>query len=139
MSPTVKNIVAVVAGVIAGSIVNSAIVNVGPSIFPLPEGADVSSMESLAESMHLFTFWNYVPPFVGHALGTLVGAFLAVKLAASHHSRIALGMGAFFLLGGIVAASMIGGSVIFIVVDLVFAYIPMAMLGQKLAGGGSSD
>lgn len=139
MNPTVKNIIAVVAGVVAGSIVNSAIVNVGPSIIPLPEGADVSSMESLAESMHLFTFWNYVPPFLAHALGTLVGAFLAVKLAASHHGQIALGLGVFFLIGGVVAASMIGGSMIFIVVDLVFAYIPMAILGQRLAGGGTAE
>ena len=96
-------------------------------------------MEALADSMHLFTFWNYIPPFLAHAIGTLVGAFLAVRLAASHHGKIALGVGAFFLLGGVVAASMIGGSMVFIVVDLVFAYIPMAVLGQKLAGGGSAD
>lgn len=139
MNPTLKNIIAVVTGVVAGSIVNSAIVNVGPSIIPLPEGADVSSMESLAESMHLFTFWNYVPPFLAHALGTLVGAFLAVRLAGSHHGKIALGMGVFFLIGGVVAASMIGGSMSFIVVDLVLAYIPMAILGQRLAGGGTAQ
>lgn len=48
MNPVLKNIIAVVAGVVAGSIVNSAIVNVGPSIIPLPEGADVSSMQRLA-------------------------------------------------------------------------------------------
>lgn len=139
MSPLVKNIIAVVAGVIVGSMVNSGIVNIGPSIIPLPEGADVSSMESLAESMHLFTFWNYVPPFLGHALGTLIGAFLAVKLAASHQKRIALGIGVFFMIGGIVAASMIGGSLIFIVVDLTFAYIPMALLALRLAGGDSTS
>ncbi|MGB0650070.1 MAG: hypothetical protein ACPGQT_04080 [Rhodothermales bacterium] len=138
MNPVLKNVIAVVAGVVAGSIVNSAIVNVGPSIIPLPEGADVCSMERLAESMHLFTFWSYVPPFVAHALGTLVGAFLAVKLAASHHGKIAFGIGVFFLFGGMVAASMIGGSKIFISVDLVFAYIQMAILGQRFAGGAKS-
>ena len=90
------------------------------------------------ERMHLFTFWNYVPPFVAHAFGTLVGAFLAVKLAASHHGKIAFGIGVFFLFGGMVAASMIGGSKIFISVDLVFAYIPMAILGQRFAGGAKS-
>jgi hypothetical protein len=134
-----NNVIAVVAGVVVGSIVNSAIVNIGPSIFPLPEGADVSSMESLAESMHLFTFWNYVPPFLAHALGTLAGAFLAVKLAASHYRRIALAIGALFFLGGAYMAYMLGGSVIFIVVDLVCAYIPMAILGQRLAGGSPAD
>jgi len=134
MSPTVKNIIAVAAGIIVGGIVNSAIVSIGPSIIPLPEGADVSTMEGVRESMHLFGFVNFIPPFLAHALGTLVGAFLAVKLAASHHKQIALGIGVFYLLGGITAAWMIGGSIVFIVVDLAFAYIPMALLGLKLAG-----
>lgn len=133
MSPTVKNVLAVAVGIVVGGIVNSGIVNLGPIIFPLPEGADVTTMEGVRESMHLFTFVNYIPPFLAHALGTLVGAFLAVKLAASHHKQIAIGIGVFYLLGGITAAWMIGGSVLFIVVDLVCAYIPMAMLGLKLA------
>ena len=137
MSPTVKNIIAVLSGIIVGGIVNSAIVAVGPMIIPLPEGADVSTMESLSESMHLFSFANFIPPFLAHALGTLIGTILAVKLAASHHKQIALGIGVFYLLGGITAAWMIGGSVIFIVVDLVFAYIPMALLAYKYVGPSS--
>jgi hypothetical protein len=139
MHPALRNTLAVLSGVILGGIVNSAIVNLGPSIIPLPEGADVSSMESLRESMHLFTFWNFVPPFLAHALGTLVGAFLTVKVAVSHHARFAMAIGAFFLLGGITAAWMIGGSITFIVVDLVFAYLPMAWLGLKLAGNGAMN
>jgi uncharacterized membrane protein YhdT len=139
MSPAIRNTLAVLCGVLVGGIVNSAIVNVGPSIIPLPEGADISTMEGLRDSMHLFTFWNHVPPFLAHALGTLVGAFLAVKVAASHHARFAWAIGVFYLIGGIVAAFMIGGSVTFIVVDLVFAYLPMAWLGLKLAGGGTTE
>lgn len=96
----------------------------------------MTSMESLRDSMHLFTFWNFVPPFLAHALGTLIGAFLTVKVAVSHHARFAWAIGVFNLIGGIVAAFMIGGSVTFIVVDLVCAYLPMAWLGLKLAGGG---
>jgi len=91
-------------------------------------------MESLAESMELFTFVNFIPPFLGHALGTLVGAFLAVKLAASNHKTIGLGLGVFFLLGGISAVVMLGGPLWFIVADLVLAYIPMGYLGFMLAG-----
>ena len=135
MKPALRNLLAATSGVLAGGILNSAIVELGPMIIPLPEGADVTTVEGVRESMHLFTFWNFVPPFLAHALGTLVGAFVAVKLAVSHHARFAWGIGGFFLVGGIVAASMIGGSVTFIAVDLVFAYLPMAWLGLKLAGG----
>ena len=90
MNPLAKNILAVVTGFVVGSLVNIGLVNIGPSVVPLPEGADVSTMENLRDSMKLFTPVNFVFPFLAHALGTLTGAFIAAKIAASHHSaRIA--------------------------------------------------
>ena len=112
-----------------------ALVNVGPSVIPLPEGADVSTMESLRESMELFTAANFIFPFLAHALGTLVGAFVAFKLACSHHMKFAIGIGVCFLLGGATMISMIGGPLWFNVLDLVLAYIPMAFIGGLLARG----
>ncbi|MCA9285313.1 MAG: hypothetical protein KDA22_08875 [Phycisphaerales bacterium] len=134
MKTIARNLLAVVAGVIGGSVVNMLLVNAGPHVVPLPEGADVSTMEGLRESMKLFTPANFLFPFLGDALGTLAGAFLVAKLAASRHLLLALGLGAFFLLGGIAAASMLGGPIWFIVADLVLAYIPMGYLGARLAG-----
>lgn len=138
MNPIIKNILAVIAGIIAGSVVNMGLVNIGPLIVPLPEGADVSSMEALAKSMAMFSPVNFLFPFLGHALGTLAGAFVAAKIAASHKMKFAIGLGVFFLLGGITAASMLGGPLWFIVADLVLAYIPMGFLGGKLAGAGEA-
>jgi hypothetical protein len=51
MKPLVRNIAAVLVGFIVGNLVNIGLVNMGPLIVPLPEGADVSDMESLRESM----------------------------------------------------------------------------------------
>lgn len=129
-----KNILVVIAGFIVGSIVNIALVNIGPSVVPLPEGADVSTMEKLRDSMKLFTPLNFLFPFLGHALGTLAGAFVAARFAASHHSKLAMLIGVFFLIGGITMVSMVGGPLWFNVADLVLAYIPMGLLGAALAG-----
>ncbi len=134
MNPIARNILAVLGGCVAGSLVNMALVNVGPSVIPLPEGADVSSMESLRDSMKLFTPANFVFPLLAHALGTLFGAFVAARLAGSHPMRLALGIGVFFLVGGVVAVNMLGGPLWFNVTDLVVAYIPMGFLGGRLAG-----
>lgn len=136
MSPLVKNIVAVVVGFVIGSAVNMIIVTLGPRIVPPPEGVDLSTVEGLREGMKLFTPANFMVPLVAHALGTLVGAFLAAKIAATHRMVFALGIGAVFLLGGITAVAMIGGPIWFIACDLVLAYIPMAWLGGTLAGAG---
>ncbi|MFK7845702.1 MAG: hypothetical protein AB8G77_10400 [Rhodothermales bacterium] len=134
MNPILKNILAVVAGIAVGSFVNISLVNLGPSVIQLPEGADITTMEGLAESMKLFTPANFLFPFLGHALGALVGAFIAAKFAASHADKLALGIGVVFLMGGISAVVMLGGPLWFKVVDLLFAYIPMGYLGGVLAG-----
>ncbi len=130
----VKNIVAVVVGVVLGSLTNIILVSLGPMVIPIPEGADVSSMEKLRESMHLFSPVNFLFPFLSHALGTLVGAFVTTKLAASRHMTLAIVVGCYFLLGGIAAVILLGGPLWFQVIDLVVAYLPMAYLGAFLAG-----
>lgn len=134
MNKIVKNVLVVLAGIVTGSIVNMALVNVGPHIVPLPEGADISTMEGLRDSMVLFSPINFLFPFLAHALGTLVGAFTVAKLVSNHKMRYALGIGVFFLLGGIAAVYQLGGPSWFILTDILLAYIPMAYLGGKLAG-----
>ena len=90
-------------------------------------------MEALRESMKHMAPINFLFPFKGHAVGTLVGAFVAAKLAVSHKTKIALAIGGLFLLGGIAMILNCGGPLWFIVSDLVLAYIPMALLGGFLA------
>jgi hypothetical protein len=131
--------IAVLAGIVIGSLVNIGIINVGPFVIPLPEGADVSTMESLRESMKLFAPANFICPLLAHALGTLAGSFVAAKLAASHRVKVAIGIGVFFLIGGIAAISMLGGPLWFNATDLLLAYIPMSYLGAVLAGATRSQ
>lgn len=133
MKSIAMNVLAAVTGFFVGSLVNILLVNVGPLVVPLPEGADVSTMEGLRDSMKLFAPANFLFPFLGHALGTLVGAFVAAKLAASHPMKFAIGIGLFFLLGGSMMASMVGGPMWFIAADLLLAYLPMGYLGGLLA------
>lgn len=138
MSPILKNTMAVIAGVVVGGIVNMAIVSVGPMLIPVPDGVDMSDMDRFAENLKLLKPANFIAPWLAHALGTLIGAFVASKLAASHPMRLAMGIGAFFLLGGITMVAMYGGPVWFAVLDLIGAYLPMSYLGGKL-GAVTSD
>ena len=132
MNSTVKNTLAVIAGLIIGSAVNMGIIMISGSIISPPEGADVTTMEGLKESIHLFQPKHFIFPFLAHALGTLVGAFLTALITANHKMKFALVIGVFFLIGGIVNTFMIPAPIWFIILDLVVAYIPMAWLGGKL-------
>lgn len=139
MNPILKNILAVVAGVVLGSIVNMGLIMISGSIIPPPEGVDVTNMESLKASMHLFEPKHFIFPFLAHALGTLAGAFVAALIAATHKMKFALGVGVFFLLGGIANVFMLPSPTWFAVLDLVGAYIPMGWLGGRLAVGKAGE
>ncbi len=134
MSPTLKNILAVVAGIFIGGAVNMGLVVLGSQVIPLPGGLDGSDPEALKAAMPMMTAKHFIFPFLAHALGTLVGAFVAAKFSANRHLGFALFIGFFFLLGGITAATMIPAPTWFIILDLLMAYIPMAFLGAKIAG-----
>ncbi len=134
MNSKLKNALAVIVGIIVGSIANMVLVVTGPAIIPLPDGVDVTNMESIRSSMHLFEFKHFVFPFLAHALGTLAGAYLAVVMAASRRMVAAMVVGGFFLIGGIINAVSIASPALFTGVDLAGAYIPMAWIGARLAG-----
>jgi hypothetical protein len=132
MNPILKNILAVIAGWIGGSIINMSLVKIGHMILPI-EGLDPSNMNALAEVMPTLEPKYFIFPFLAHALGTLVAAFIAYNLAATHKMKFALGIGAIFFLLGIMVSFMIPAPTWFAVTDILLAYIPMAWIGGKLA------
>jgi hypothetical protein len=132
MKPFLKNALAVIAGIVIGGLVNMGIIMISGSIIPPPAGADVTTMEGLQESMHLFQPQHFLMPFLAHALGTLVGAMIAAYFVVSEPMKWALFVGAFFLLGGVSNVVMLPSPVWFSVVDLVGAYIPMAYFGAQI-------
>lgn len=131
MNPILKNVVAVISGVVLGSMVNISIIMVSGSIIPPPEGGDITTMEGLKATMHLFGPKHFVFPFLAHALGTLVGALVAAKMAATRPRIMALLIGAFFFVGGAINVFSLGGPMWFNVLDLTMAYFPMAYLAGK--------
>jgi hypothetical protein len=133
MNPILKNILAVIAAIIIGMVVNMGLLMLIGNMIPPPEGVDVMDGESIKANIHLFEFKHFVGPFLAHALGTLVGAFIAAKFSANNHFKFAMGIGVFFLLGGLANIMMIPAPMWFNALDLLVAYIPMAWLGHKFA------
>lgn len=132
MNPILRNVLAVIAGIIVGSIVNMSIILISGSIIPPPNGVDNTTMEGLQKTMHLFEAKHFIFPFLAHAIGTFAGAVTTAFIAFNHKKKLALIIGAFFLLGGIVSVCSLPSPMWFTVVDLVFAYIPMAYLALRL-------
>jgi len=133
MNPILRNILAVVAGLVIGALINSGIIAISGSIVPLPEGVDPNDIESIKANIHRYSTMHFIMPFLAHAIGTLAGAFICAKIAASKKLILSLIIGVFFLLGGIMMVTMLPSPTWFNALDLVVAYLPMAWLGFILA------
>lgn len=129
-----RNFLAVIAGFLLGSVVNSSIVAIGPYLFGAPDGVNVSDLESIRENIGLYEAKHFIAPILAHGLGTLVGAFITAKIVLSRKVVYGSIIGVIFLLGGITMVALIPEQPLWVkVVDLGLAYIPMAYLGVRLA------
>lgn len=130
---TLRVILAVVLGLVLGSVINMALIMASGHVIPPPPGADMTTADGIRAALPQLEPRHFLFPFLAHALGTLVGAFIAARLASQHRLMAALAVGALFLVGGILAARMIPAPTWFIAVDLIGAYFPFAWLGYLLA------
>lgn len=133
MRAHLRLILAVVVGFFVGSVVNMALITVSGQLVPPPPGADMSTTEGLKAAMPLLEPKHFLFPFLAHSLGTLTGAIVATFIAPGLGKRPAFIVGLAFLVGGITAVALIPAPLWFSVVDLLFAYLPAAMLGYWLA------
>lgn len=137
MNNLLRNILAFVAGVIAMMFVKWAVTAIGGMVVAPPPGADMTTMEGLRAAMSRFGPQHFLFPFLEHALGSVAGAAVAAFIAGSHKMKIALGVGALHLAGGIAAAFLLPAPIWFVALDLIVAYLPMAWIGGKIGDGRS--
>lgn len=133
MHPFIRNTIAVVIGLVAGSLLNMSIIMISGSIIPPPAGADLTTTEGLKAAMALMEPRHFIMPFLAHALGTFVGAFIAAKLATTNKMNFASLIGALFLMGGVANIFILPSPLCFTILDLAGAYFPMAFIAGKLA------
>jgi len=122
-------LLAILAGSIIGATVNMSIILLQPLTIPLPADTDVSSMESLARAIPNFQTKHFIMPFLAHAFGTFVGAFVASIISKKPKKISAVIIGGIFLMGGIDMVQQLPSPLWFNILDLVGAYFPMAIMG----------
>ncbi len=132
----VRGILAIILGILVGSIVNGVIILLSFKVFGAPEGINLFDAESFKANADKFTALNFVGTLLAHQLGTLAGAFVAALIAPGRKVIFAIAIGLWFLLGGIYAATLVHAPIWFVAADIVL-YIPMALIGAKLGRGRS--
>ena len=126
MSSIIKNVLALIGGGLVGMTANMGLIITGNQLIPFSD--NINPMNAMNWEIKYFIF-----PFLAHAIGTLSGAFVAAKFAASYQMIFAICIGIFFLSGGITMVFILPAPTWFVVVDIFLAYIPMSWLGWKIS------
>jgi hypothetical protein len=132
MKTLIINIFVSVCAAIVGAICNGLLVQLGGQFFPPPAGYDFTTEEGLAAGMAFMEPKHFVFPFLAHAVGTLIGALIIGRFAASHALMVVWLMSSLFFIGGVYMVTILPSPMWFNVLDLTLAYFPMGYLGYRL-------
>jgi hypothetical protein len=101
MGKIVRNILAVLAGMIVGSAVNMGLIMLSWQIFPMPEGMDPNDSAQFNEYVAGLPVAALLLVILAHLGQSFVGGLVAARIAATRPMVVALIIGALTLLGGI--------------------------------------
>jgi hypothetical protein len=116
-----RNVIAIIAGLAVGMTANMALITLNSKVFyPMPDAEGVSAwMATLPATAFLVVM-------LAHLSQALCGGWVAARLASSHPMRLAMSVGVFSLVGGVMAFFMFDGP-IWMVVELPL-YLAVAWL-----------
>ena len=101
-----RNIGAVIVGLLVGMLVNIIIINLNTLVFPLPEGVSLSDQEALKAIIADQPAAAWIGVILAHLGQAFVGGWVAARLGASRPVLLAMIVGALTLAGGIANAIM---------------------------------
>ncbi|MBB5015320.1 hypothetical protein [Rehaibacterium terrae] len=128
-----RTVLAVIAGLLAMAVVVFAVEALGHRLYPLPPGIDLddpASVQSMVDAMPLAAKLLVV---LGWALGSFVGAHIAVRLTPAHRRGAALSIGVAMVVLVAINASMIPHPLWMTALGLLLP-IPLALSALRMAG-----
>ena len=104
MPALLRNILAVIVGLVVCMAVNGFLIALSSSVIPLPEGINPNDAKSIADNIDRYEVKHFIFPFLAHGLGSLIGAYIAAQVAATHKMIFAVVIGVVHMIGGITMA-----------------------------------
>ncbi len=124
-----RNIAAVVAGLVVGGALNMALVLLNAEVlYPMPPGTDMNNPEQLADWIRGLPAPAFLVVMLAHLLQAGVGGYVAARLAASRPLLLALVVGGITLVGGLINLVSLPGP------DWLWIEVPLYLLVAWAAG-----
>ncbi len=106
-----RNIAAVIAGLVVGMIVNLALIQLNTVFFPLPDGVDMTNTAQMKDVIQGMPAAAWILVIAAHLGQAFVGGWVAARLGASRRMMLAIIVGLLSLAGGIANALMLAAPV----------------------------
>ncbi len=135
-----RNILAIVAGVLLGGVAIMVVQMIGHQVYPVSAELDVNDKAAMRAFVAGLPVGALLFVIVAYAIGSFVAGALAAYIGHGARTRHALVAGAVLMLAGIMNLVAIPHPVWFSVLTVV-VFLPLAWLGARLvasAGEGSS-
>jgi len=126
-----KRILAVVGGIVAGSITVAAVEMLGHYLYPLPAGMKSDDMEAMKEYIPNAPFMALFFVIMAYALAALVVGFVSTKIANDGKNKYAIIGGIIFLIITIINLAMLPTPIWFWVLGI--AVWGLVLAGYQLA------
>ena len=102
-----RNVGAVIAGLVVGMFVNLGLVQLNTVLFPLPDGVDLTDSAQMRDAIQDLPAAAWILVFAAHLGQSFAGAWVAARLGASHWMTLAMIVGVVSLGTGIANALML--------------------------------
>jgi len=123
-----RNIGAVILGLIVGMALNMGLVLLNMVFFPMPEGISMSDQAGMAAWMAELPQTAFILPVMAHMAQAFGGAWVAARIGASRPMLLAMIIGVLSLIGGVMNMLSIPGPI------WMWAEMPLYILLAGLAG-----
>ncbi len=98
----IRNLCAVVFGLIVGMAVNMALVFLNVALHPMPDGVTFQDAEGMVDYFATLPFQAFLLVLLAHLGQAFTGGWVAARISANHPMAVAMVVGALSLLGGLI-------------------------------------
>ena len=127
--PMVRNVLAVIAGLIVGMVFNMAIIQLNTQVlYPMPDGLDTNDPDQFNGYLAGLPTLAFVVVVIAHLSQAFFGGWVAARVGKTKPMLLALIVGVLSLIGGIFALTMFEGP------NWMIVELPLYLVVAGLAG-----
>jgi len=104
-----RNVIAVIIGLVAGMALNMGILQISHLAYPIPEGLDINDPAQLQDYLATLPATAFSVAMLAHLAQSFGGGWVAARLGSSRPMLLAMVVGTISLAGGVAMMTMVKG------------------------------